>query len=217
MELYIVRHGQSQSNAGLAIPDPALTETGREQARLTGEALQNVRFDLAYTSHLTRAVQTAAAILSAQRSGATLEILPELAECGDRDHIAQEMALRTLYPNIQINGLRSRPFADDAARAVFCLERCVFSNAYEGELPLTGVTGEGEQREKKLNVLIVCHGMFNAHLIGQLVHFPFDKNVVISQYNACVNRFHLYTVGGVRRVRFRAFNSVAHLPEQLLT
>ena len=217
MELYLVRHGQSQSNAGAEIPDPALTETGKEQALLAGEALKNVRFDKAYTSCLTRAVQTAAAILSAQQTGVTLEALPELAECGSEGDIAEAAALRALYPHITIDGLRPRPFADDAARAAFCLERCVYANAYEGELPLTGVTGEGEQRENPLNVLIVCHGTFNAHLIGQLVRFPFDKNVVISQYNACINRFHLYTVGGVRRVRFRALNSTAHLPEELLT
>ena len=59
--------------------------------------------------------------------------------------------------------------------------------------------------------------MFNAHLIGQLVNFPFDKNMVVSQYNACINRFQLYTVNGVRRIRFRSFNNTAHLPEELLT
>ena len=217
MELYIVRHGQSQSNAGLETDDPALTETGWEQARLTGEALRDVRFDKVYTSHLTRAVQTAAAILTVQRSDVTPEVLPELAECGSRDHVAEESALRALYPRMEIHGLACRPFEDDAARAAWCLEQCVYANAYEGDLPVTGQTGEGEQREKPMNVLIVCHGVFNAHLIGQLVHFSFDKNVVISQYNACIDRFQLYTVGGVRRVRFRAFNSVAHLPEDLLT
>ena len=217
MELYLVRHGQSQSNAGLEIKDPALTETGHTQARLAGEALRAVRFDRVYVSHLTRAVQTAAEILSAQHSETVLEILPELAECGDRDHVAEETALRALYPNIKIHGLAARPFESDAVRAAYCLQQCVFANAYEGELPLTGVTGEGEQRENSRNVLIVSHGVFNAHLIGQLIHFPFDKNVVISQYNACVNRFHLYTVGGVRRVRFRCFNNTAHLPDDLLT
>ena len=69
MELYIVRHGQSESNAGLEIDDPALTQTGRLQARLAGEALKNVRFDKVYVSHLKRAVQTAAATLSGQAYG----------------------------------------------------------------------------------------------------------------------------------------------------
>lgn len=108
-------------------------------------------------------------------------------------------------------------FADDAARAAWCLEQCVYANAYTGDLPVTGQTGEGEQRENRLRVLIVSHGVFNAHLIGQLVGFPFDKNMVVSQYNACINRFQLYTVNGVRRIRFRCFNNTSHLPEEMLT
>ncbi|MBQ6119917.1 MAG: histidine phosphatase family protein, partial [Clostridia bacterium] len=51
MELYLVRHGQSQSNVGIDVKDPALTETGHTQAQLAGEALKNVRFDRVYTSH----------------------------------------------------------------------------------------------------------------------------------------------------------------------
>ncbi len=217
MELYIVRHGQSQGNAGPASDDPTLTETGKEQARLTGEALKNVRFDKVCTSHLTRAIQTAAAILTAQNAETTIEVFPELAECGSEYHIAEETALRALYPRMEIHGLASRPFPDDAARAAWCLQTCVYGDAYAGELPVTGQTREGEQREKPTNVLIVCHGTFNARLIGRLVRFPFDKNVVISQYNACLNRFQLCTVNGVRRVRFRALNSTAHLPQNLLT
>ncbi len=217
MELYIVRHGQSESNAGLEIDDPALTQTGRLQARLAGEALKNVRFDKVYVSHLKRAVQTAAEILSAQNAENVLEVLPELAECSSRDHVAREETLRSLWPRMTVGGLQTRPFENDAARAAWCLETCVYRNAYTGDLPVTKHTDEGDQRENGLNVLIVCHGMFNAHLIGQLVHFPFDKNMVVSQYNACINRFQLYTVNGVRRIRFRSFNNTAHLPEELLT
>ena len=65
------------------------------------------------------------------------------------------------------------------------------------------------------NLLIVAHGTFNAHLIGELVQFPFDKNIIVSQHNACVNRFSLFTVNGVRRLRFLAMNDVRHLPEEL--
>lgn len=217
MELYIVRHGQSQSNAGDNVRDPALTELGFRQARLAGEALRDVPFDKVFVSHLTRAAQTAAAILAAQPSPAVMEILPELAECGEGDDTAREDRLRSLWPAVEIRGLRSRPFDSDAARAAWCLEQCVYGNAYTDEMPVTGQTGEGEQRENRLRVLIVSHGTFNAHLIGRLIGFPFDKNVVISQNNACINRFHLYTVNGVKRIRVRCLNNVAHLPEELLT
>lgn len=217
MELYIVRHGQSQSQTGTEMPDPPLTETGLLQARLTGQALQNVRFDFAYASHLTRAVQTAAAILQYQQSLPTLNVLPELTECGSRNHVCDPEALRALYPDMRVAADRCRPFDSDADRAAFCLEQCVYKNAYEGPLDIVSPTGDGELRRNDVNVLIVCHGVFNAHLIGQLVHFPFDRNVIVSQHNACINRFSLFTVNGVRRLRFKSFNSVAHLPEDLLT
>lgn len=217
MELYIVRHGQSQSQTGTEMPDPPLTETGLLQARLTGQALQNVRFDFAYASHLTRAVQTAAAILQFQQSPPTLNVLPELAECGSRDHVCDPEALRALYPDMRVAADRCRPFDSDADRAAFCLEQCVYQNAYTEPLQFIEEIGEGELRSNDRNVLIVCHGVFNAHLIGRLVHFPFDRNVIVSQHNACVNRFSLFTVNSVRRLRFKSFNSVAHLPEDLLT
>ena len=217
MELYIVRHGQSQAQTGTETPDPPLTETGLLQARLAGQALQNVRFDYAYASHLTRAIQTAAAILSYQQSPPTLCVLPELAECGSRDFVCDPETILSLYPDMTVSGDRCRPFDSDADRAAFCLEQCVYRNAY-AELPdVIETTGDCELRRNDKNVLIVCHGVFNAHLIGQLVHFPFDRNVIVSQHNACVNRFSLFTVNGVRRLRFQAFNSVAHLPEDLLT
>lgn len=59
--LVLVRHGESEWNAlskwtGWA--DPSLTEKGHEQARLAGEQLKDIHFDLAYTSVLKRAHET---------------------------------------------------------------------------------------------------------------------------------------------------------------
>jgi 2,3-bisphosphoglycerate-dependent phosphoglycerate mutase len=88
MELYFIRHGQSQNNANWTnseykeSPDPALTEIGQEQARLLAEFLKqnqkiteeknwNVQnrygFGLThlYTSMMERAVYTAAPIAQA--------------------------------------------------------------------------------------------------------------------------------------------------------
>lgn len=88
MELYFIRHGQSQNNANwnnsdyMESPDPALTEMGHEQAHLLAEFLKknqtitndkvwNVQnrygFGLThiYTSMMERAVYTAAPIAQA--------------------------------------------------------------------------------------------------------------------------------------------------------
>jgi 2,3-bisphosphoglycerate-dependent phosphoglycerate mutase len=88
MELYFIRHGQSQNNANWdnpdykENPDPALTEIGQEQARLLAEFLKknqtitndkdwNIQnrygfgFTHIYTSMMERAVYTAAPIAQA--------------------------------------------------------------------------------------------------------------------------------------------------------
>ncbi len=66
MELYVIRHGQSEANvsrehAGWA-PTP-LTEKGREQARGAGERLKGIEFEKVYVSDLLRTRQTAELVL----------------------------------------------------------------------------------------------------------------------------------------------------------
>lgn len=103
MELYFIRHGQSQNNANWdkkdyqESPDPALTEIGHEQARLlaeflkehqtiTNEEVWNIQnrygFGLThvYTSMMERAVYTAAPI--AQALGIPLIAWKEIHEEG---------------------------------------------------------------------------------------------------------------------------------------
>jgi len=69
MQLILVRHGQTIGNKlgyitghlndGVAV----LTDTGISQAKKTGEALKNIKIDIAYSSDLTRAIDTAQFIL----------------------------------------------------------------------------------------------------------------------------------------------------------
>jgi 2,3-bisphosphoglycerate-dependent phosphoglycerate mutase len=61
--LCLLRHGQSQwnlENRFTGWVDVALTELGREEARAAGERLKSrgLRFDLAFTSVLSRAIET---------------------------------------------------------------------------------------------------------------------------------------------------------------
>ncbi|MBM5799306.1 MAG: histidine phosphatase family protein, partial [Cyanobacteria bacterium K_DeepCast_35m_m2_023] len=73
LRLVLVRHGLSSFNLEHRIQGrddlSSLTEAGQEQARLTGDALREVRFDAAYSSPLRRARDTAAALLDAQGQG----------------------------------------------------------------------------------------------------------------------------------------------------
>ena len=63
MILYLIRHGQSTNNRGDArVPDPPLTDLGRQQADRAGRAMRNLGITRLYCSAMLRAVQTAAIV-----------------------------------------------------------------------------------------------------------------------------------------------------------
>lgn len=66
MRLYIIRHGQTSWNVERRLQgrsDIALNENGRALAAQTAEGMKNIPFDLAFTSPLRRARETAELIL----------------------------------------------------------------------------------------------------------------------------------------------------------
>ena len=75
MKMYIIRHGQTPWNARKCLQgrsDVDLNENGIYLAELTGKALRDVTFDMAFTSPLIRAKHTAQCIL-AGRKGPIIE------------------------------------------------------------------------------------------------------------------------------------------------
>lgn len=66
MKVYVIRHGESESNRDLVWTgwcDVHLTEKGRAEAAHAGKMLENVGFDKIYTSDLLRARETAEAAI----------------------------------------------------------------------------------------------------------------------------------------------------------
>ncbi|MBR3874015.1 MAG: histidine phosphatase family protein [Clostridia bacterium] len=79
MKLYMVRHGQSETNLSGCFTGWAqvsLTEKGLEDAKLAGEYLKGKTFDRIYASDLKRAIQTAQAAIP----GCDLILTPQLRE-----------------------------------------------------------------------------------------------------------------------------------------
>ena len=63
---YVIRHGETAANRGGVFQghlDVPLSEKGRKQADLVAEALRDVCFDAVYSSDLSRAAETARAIM----------------------------------------------------------------------------------------------------------------------------------------------------------
>ncbi len=76
MILYLIRHGQTDWNKGRKLQgrtDIPLNENGRAVAELTREGFKDVAFDMAFTSPLRRARETAEIILA----GRNLPIIDE--------------------------------------------------------------------------------------------------------------------------------------------
>lgn len=72
MQIYLLRHGESEANVGGYINDDpvkpvGLTERGRDQAAKAAVALGQINFSHVYTSEFRRARQTAEIILADRR------------------------------------------------------------------------------------------------------------------------------------------------------
>jgi len=71
--IFLVRHGQTEANAGNILQgggsDAPLSEEGKETVTELGKALASVKFDHAYSSGLGRAKTTAKMILDENRAG----------------------------------------------------------------------------------------------------------------------------------------------------
>lgn len=85
LNIYLVRHGQTFYNRYNKLQgwsNSPLTTTGQEQAVRVGQRLKEIHFDAAFTSDLSRAVETAKLILGQNDADSVTQpkTLPELRE-----------------------------------------------------------------------------------------------------------------------------------------
>ena len=220
MELYLVRHGQSEANIGLPIFNAKLTELGQQQAELLGKDLSDIPFDKIYGSTLSRAAQTAAAVAACQKApSAAVEFLPELVEANTPNDFAGDRAfLYSLHPHVRMERETMLPFRSNEERAKYVLETLIYQPAYDARFLEDTVDHDNKPIQKRdMHVFIATHGVFMAYLMAELVHFPFDPNMIVSLHNTGVCHFSLFTVNGVRRIRFITHNDTHHLRKDMLT
>lgn len=145
MELYVVRHGETDLNVQGAIRgwiDAPLNDKGRAQAERLGQALKDLPFTQAWTSDLQRAADTAFAIIGAHPTPPPMVTWTELLRpinFGDLQGRPPEEVggnIRGLFEAWKIDPHLPAPggesFADFQARAHTFMQRLLTAQAPAG-------------------------------------------------------------------------------------
>ncbi len=194
--LALVRHGESEWNAkGLwtGWTDVSLTEKGRQQARAAGENLKDVKFDISYTSVLSRAKET----------------LDEIKK-----------TLNYQIPTVENDALNERNYGDYAGKNKWEIKKEVgeeeflkirrgwdhpipngetLKNVYERVVPyyqseILPKLKEGE------NVLVSAHGNSLRALVKYLENIPEEE---ISKVEIAIGEIYLYKVDETESITFK--------------
>lgn len=216
LDLYLIRHGQSEGNVrssseGLPLADrvdPPLTPKGKRQAYLAGEFLSDIVFDTVFASPLIRAAQTATEIIKEQIAHKTLEILPHIIEAGIEDEyndgldrVAEMNPDITLAQNLPVATPLIMHTRSDDPDGLFARARVAVDY-------LLRRFNKGEK------VALVSHGAFLTYIVFDLMGFDgklpiFDVNFK----NTGITRVLIYEKGTnpYGDVVFDYINSTEHL------
>ncbi len=171
MRLYIIRHGETPWNVELRLQgqtDIELNENGRKLAARTAIGMRGIPFDLAFTSPLCRAVETAQIILDGRQ-------VPLFRE---------ERIKEICFGNME--GVRFRRDADeDSSPEFYCFfhapDRYVPARGGETFGELCRRTGDflDELKTKTewygKNILVSTHGAAMRALLANVMHTPVES------------------------------------------
>ncbi len=198
-QLYIVRHGETVWNREGRIQghtDVGLSHLGLEQARMLARRLKPVRLDAAYSSDLSRAADTAAAVLDGRE--VPIFLTPHLREYhkGAFEGLT-ESELRSRfpgeYPGYIAKDLDYAPDGGESTRGVS--ER------------MTSVISEIKERHLGDNVLVVGHGGSLRAAMMALLGMSLDANWRFVFGNCTLTILDTYHDNAVLRL----FNDASHL------
>jgi 2,3-bisphosphoglycerate-dependent phosphoglycerate mutase len=213
MDLYLVRHAQSQNNAlpeRLRVADPGLTELGHEQAARLAERVRSLQLTRLITSPFRRALETTEHLRSA--TGLVPEVRVALHETGgcmegvepatmvgqpglSREQILAEFRDYQIEPSLDGDGWwQCQPYETvDRAR----LRAAQLLAATQAEFAHT--------RER---VAFVMHGDFQLLFLRRFHSIP-----LVLALNASVTHVHLTP----DQTELIEFNSVAHLTDEMVS
>lgn len=205
MEITLIRHGQSEHNAGLTMfLDSHLTESGLVQARRTADRLKGEKVTRGYVSPLRRTLETMAPIAS--EGGFPVQIDPLLSEyfSSEEYRTFPGMTVKTIlqdYPYATISDTVPNDgpwWTQELEGRMEIFERCVrFKTKLRQTVPADS------------HILIVSHAETIGRLIEALIGIepnlqrpPWSDNCGISRLSWSANR---------REAEIKYLNDTGHL------
>lgn len=222
MQLYLIRHAESENNAKPAYQrneDPSLTAIGRMQADLLAKWVSTLKFDVLITSPVLRAVQTTRFIVDAtgqhvhvwdclfEQGGIYPGFGPQATKGGKGlsrseviRHVCGDPSACTLDESLIESGWwggRDRETPSEMQhRGSLVIERLIDSFAATNKI-----------------VLAVIHADFKRELLEQMIDWPSDPSGSGSLRNTSITKL------DYRQPCWHLdwFNSVSHLPAKMIT
>ncbi len=226
LELYLARHGESRSNAGLGDPadvrnweDPPLSAKGETQARLLGEFYSRVEFDCILCSGLERAIQTAGEVALRQKRARAVEIHPAFTENGTSERFGTKTMeeLRQKYPF-------AVPAAGTDPNGSFVYTESEPSDARRLERGHAALSYLRQRFCRGEKVFVAAHANFNTFFILAALGQPVAPGFDVAFMNTGVTKLIFYAPGTGRwgeDTHVIYHNERSHLaavyPEDLLT
>ena len=225
LELYLARHGESKSNAGMADPsdlrgweDPPLSEKGERQARLLGEFYSRMAFDCILSSGLDRAIRTAGEVALRQKRVRTVEVHPAFTENGTPEcfGIKTMSEIRTRYPF-------AVPAAGTDPSGSFVYTRDDFPDDLRLERGRAALAYLRQRFHSGEKVFAAAHANFNTFFLLAALGQPASPGFDVAFMNTGVTKFIFYAPGTGRwgeDTHIIWHNNVCHLaaefPEAIL-
>jgi 2,3-bisphosphoglycerate-dependent phosphoglycerate mutase len=221
MQLYLIRHAESENNAGPPqhrVEDPPITPRGHQQAVHLADWTTTMEFDSLITSPVRRALQTTRYLVGStklhvhvwanvfEEGGIYRGYGPEATEGGPglnrQDvirHVTDDASNCTLDAVIDESGWWGRPretTAEATARAAQVVARLIGAFGHSGQ-----------------SVLAVIHADFKRKLLAQMLGDQVDARSLGKLRNTGITKVDYDGQGW----QLDWFNSVSHLPAQLIT
>lgn len=203
MELFLIRHGESESNANLSeSKDSILTPLGHQQARLAAEALRGAEIEQLFCSPQKRALQTASYVVEALNLPPY--VWPELAE---RDLCADELGLPRSEMRQKFPAARLPDSVDEQGWARHWRGEEAWPQLVSRITSVAERVRSWQRDEHAKRVAFIIHGTSGSALISALFNVPIEPSVRFSHENCGITHLILDS----ERILMKKLNDTSHL------